>query len=58
MRDNDDDAMLSSQRFNCVDKRILAFGIEIGIWLVEHDQKRTAEYGSRQTNSLTLPGRQ
>ena len=58
MRDDDHDALLVPQGFNRADECILAVGIEIGVWLVEDNQKGTAEYGPRQTNSLPLSGRQ
>ena len=58
VRNDDDDALLAAQRFDRVGERILAFGVEIGVRLVEYDQKRAAEYGPRQANSLALSGRQ
>ena len=36
-------------------KRFLAFGVEIGVRLIEHDQERIAEYGPRKPDSLPLP---
>lgn len=53
----DDDALLVAQNFDRIDKRILAVSIEIGVRFVE-DEERTAEHGPRQTDPLSLSGRQ
>ena len=39
-------------------QRLLAFGIEVGVRLVEHDQERLAIERARKRNPLPLPGRQ
>ena len=39
-------------------QRLVAFGVEIGIRLVEHDQERIAIERARERDALALPGRQ
>ena len=41
-----------------VGQRLLAGGVEIGVGLVEHDQRRVAEEGARQRDALLLAARQ
>lgn len=54
MRDDDDHAAAGAD----LGQRCLAFGIEIGIGLVEHDQERLAEECPCETYALPLPGRE
>jgi hypothetical protein len=58
VRNNDDNALLVPQRCNRAGKCIFAVRVEIGVRLVEYHQKWTAEYGSRQANTLALSGGQ
>ena len=44
-----------TQDLNGAGQGIFTVGIEIGIGLIEHDQKRIAEDRARQTNPLPLP---
>ena len=46
MRDDDDDTLLLAQRLDRPDQRVLAVGIEIGVWLIEHHQEGMAEHGA------------
>ena len=56
MRYDNDNALVMSQDLDRAAQRILAIGIQIGVWLVEHDQKGVAEHGARKTYALALPG--
>ena len=56
----DDDhrsAALQAMADGAVERR-LAFGIEVGIGLVEHEQHRIAKERARQREALALAGRQ
>ncbi len=55
MRYDDDDAFVVAQDLNGAGQGILAVGIQIGVGLIEHDQKRIAEHRPRQPDSLPLP---
>ena len=54
MRDDDHDPAARANAENGLGERLLAFGIEIGIGLVEHDQERLAVESARERNSLLL----
>ena len=58
MRDNDDDAVARAHAENRARQCFLAFGIEIRIRLVEHDQERIAIKRARKRDALRLAGRQ
>ena len=47
-----------SRAANRAGQRLVAFGIEIGVRLVEHDQEGMAVQRPRQPDALRLPGRQ
>ncbi len=54
MRDDDHDPAARPNAENGLGERLLAFGVEIGIGLVEHDQERLAVERARERNSLLL----
>ena len=57
LRDDDDgDATLlgALQRFR---QRLLAFGVEVGVRLIEHDERRIAEERAREGDALPLTAR-
>ena len=58
MRDDDDDAAARATREDRLGQGFVAFGIEIGIRLVEHDQERIAVERARQRDALRLTGRE
>ena len=58
MRDHHHDGAARAQPENGARQRLVAFGIEIGIGLVEHDKERIAIERARERQALRLPGRQ
>jgi hypothetical protein len=58
MRDHDDDGAARAQAENGAGQRFVAFGVEIGIGFVEHDQERIAIKRARQRDALRLAGGQ
>jgi hypothetical protein len=56
VRDHDGDTASRPHPCNRLGQRFLAFGIQIGIGLVEHHQERLAVERTRQSNSLLLAG--
>src|SRR4029079_12476054 len=58
VRNDDDDALFVAEGFDRADERILAIRIKIGIGFIENDEEWATEYSPRQTDPLSLPGRQ
>ena len=58
MRDDHHDGAALARAADRAGQRLVAFGIEIGIRLVEHDQERIAVERARQRDALRLAGRQ
>ena len=58
MRDDDHDPAARPHAENGAGERLLAFGIEIGVGLVEHDQERLAVERARERDPLPLSGGQ
>ena len=56
MGNDDHDAAARAHAENRLGQRLLAFGIEIGIGLVEHDQERIAIERARERDPLLLSG--
>src|SRR5262249_13833464 len=57
VRDHDRNRAPRAQPKNCAGQRFVAFGIEIRIWFVEHDQERVAIERAGKSDTLRLPGR-
>ena len=58
MRDHHDDAAARAHAEDGAGQRLVAFRVEVGIGLVEHDQERIAIERARQRDALRLAGRQ
>ena len=58
MRDHDGNGAARAQPQDCARQRLIAFGVEIGIRLVQYDQKRIAVEGARKRDALRLSGRE
>ena len=58
MRDQDDDGAARLGVTNRPEQRRFPLAVEIGVRLIEHDQKRIAVQCPRQRHPLALPGRQ
>ena len=58
VRDHHDDGAAFARGADRPRQRLVAFGVEIGIRLVEHDQERIAVERARQRHALRLAGRQ
>src|SRR5205814_8143166 len=58
MRDDNGDGAAGAQPKNSAGQRLVAFGIEVGVRLVEHDQERVAVERASERDALRLSGRQ
>ena len=58
MRHHHDNALARPHADNGARERLVAFGVEIGVGLVEHDQERVAVERARERNALRLAGGQ
>ena len=58
VRDHDHDGAALARAAHRAGQRLVAFAVEIGVRLVEHDQERIAVKRPRQRHALRLPGRQ
>src|SRR5215813_5011434 len=58
MRYDNDNALVLAQGEDRASERILTLGIEVGVRLVEHDQKGIAVYGPHKADALALACRQ
>src|SRR5579871_1801271 len=58
VRHHDDDAAAGANRLHGAGQRDVAFGIEVGVRFVQHQQERRIIQRARQRDTLGLPGRQ
>src|SRR5262245_19155867 len=57
MCDHDDDSITRANVQDRPSQSFIALGVQIGVWFVEHDQKRLAIEGPCECNPLRLTGR-
>ena len=58
MGDDDGDGAAGPQPEDGAGQRFIAFGIEVRIWLVQHDQEWIAVESARECDALRLSGRE
>ena len=58
MRDHHDNSFACPHPDNGARERLVAFGVEVRVGLIEHDQKRVAVERARERNALRLAGGQ